>query len=127
MTYSYDQLVASYRNVRERKDEIAKRHEQELAPVNEALRAIEARLLAMFTEAGLSNVKTAHGTAYTSTRRSYTVEDPSALRDFIEGNNLPELLETRVSKSAVDQYLEAGNALPPGIKVSQQVTINVRK
>lgn len=127
MTISYDTLVEKYRAVRDRKNEIAERHKAELAPINEAMSAIESRLLSMFTEAGLSSVKTAHGTAYTSTSIKYTVEDPAALREFVESNNMPELLETRISKSAVDQYLEAGGSLPPGVKVSQHLSVNIRK
>lgn len=127
MTLSYDQLVEGYRALRDRKAEIEARHKAELKPINDVMSQIESRLLTMFTEAGLSSVKTAHGTAYTSTSIKYTVEDPAALREFVETNNMPELLETRISKSAVDQYLEAGGSLPPGVKVSQHLSVNVRK
>lgn len=120
-------VVEKYRQVRDKKKEIADRHKEELEPYNAALGKIEALILDYLNRGNVDSIRTKNGTAYKTMRRSFRIDDPAALREFIEANNLSDLLENRISSSALEDYLSRGGNLPPGIGVSSAITVNIRK
>lgn len=122
-----NEYVQKYRALRDKKKAIADRHKDELAPYNEALLQLGALLLDALNKQGVESVRAAAGTAYKSTRSSYTVKDPAQFREWIEANARYDLLETRVSKEAIEALVEAGESLPPGLGISSEVVVNVRK
>jgi hypothetical protein len=124
---TYEQMVTNYRRLRDRKEEIAKRHAAELKPYNELMSELEMRLLDAMNQQGANSLSTTTGVAYKVTRISYTVEDPKEFRQYIEATGDVDLMESRVSKSALDERLKNGGTLPPGIKVSSFTTVNIRK
>lgn len=67
------------------------------------------------------------GTAYTTTRVSASVADWDATLPFIIKNDAWAMLERRVNKTAVQEYLKEKGELPPGVNMSQQVVVNVRR
>jgi len=104
------------------------RHEAELAPVNEMMERIETRLLAQMQEQGVDSYAVRGvGTAYISTTTKANVADWDGLLSFIRQKDLWQLLERRVAKSAVDEYVAANQDLPPGVNYSQAVAVNVRR
>jgi hypothetical protein len=125
--FDFNEHVSKYRQLRDMKATIAARHKEELAPYNEALDALELAMLNALTASGQESTRTASGTAYKSTKSSYTVQDASAFRTWLEVNDRWDLLETRVSKEALESFATEGGTLPPGIGVSSVVTVNVRK
>lgn len=122
-----DDMVVRYRALREKKSDIAERHQKELQPYNEALQQLGAMILDALNKAGVDSVKTKAGTAFTSVRRGYTVKDPAVFRQWLEENDRFDLLETRVSKESIEALIANGEQLPPGIGVSSDTTLNVRK
>lgn len=122
-----DVAAEKYRALRDKKKEIQARHAAELAPFNEAMEQLEAVMLDALNQLGSNSMKTDAGTVYKSTRVSYSIADPDEFRNFVEANGLPQLYENRPSKEALEHYVAGGNPLPPGIKRSSDVTINVRK
>lgn len=122
-----DALVDKYRRLRDRKKEIAERHRGELAPFNEALDQLGAMLLDALNRAGAESTRTKSGTVFKSTRSSYTVKDPAQFREWLEQNHRFDLLETRVSKDSIEEFLKTAGQLPPGIGISSEITVNVRK
>ena len=88
---------------------------------------IEAKLLAAFQLVGVDSVKTAFGTAYTSTRSSASVADKEVFMDFVKDKGEWSLLEVRAAKLSVEQFKEIHGDLPPGLNWSETVVVNVRK
>lgn len=89
---------------------------------------IEVEFLKRFNERGIDNVSSnGVGTAYRSTRASATVADWDTLLDFIKEDGAWEMLERRVSKTAVEQYRDENEDLPPGINWSETQVINFRR
>ena len=78
-------------------------------------------------------MKTAHGTAYIAYRESATVADWDVLLGFIKKSEAWDLLERRVSKSAVKDRMEEdrnGNyhqEPPPGVNFVRIEGVNVRR
>jgi len=82
---------------------------------------------------GVENVKTAHGTAYTTVAESVTVADQEAFFTYVKDYGAWELMEKRAAKTAVLQVMgdkeEGGRPYPPppGINYTSIKKINIRK
>lgn len=89
---------------------------------------IEIEFLRRFGRRGIDNVS-AHGvgTAYKSSRFSATVADWDSFLGHVQYNNAWELLERRVNKTAVAQFMAVNNDLPPGVNWSETQVINFRR
>lgn len=121
-------LVEGYIKLRDTKAQMKARHEAEMAPINEMMDRIETRLLAQMQAQGVDSYAVRGvGTAYVSTTTKANVADWDSLLGFVRDNGLWQLLERRVAKSAVDEYVAANQDLPPGVNYSQAVAVNVRR
>ena len=89
---------------------------------------IEVEFLKRFNERGIDNVSSKDsGTAYRSTRVSASVADWDALLEHIKADNAWEMLERRVNKTAVLQYKEENEDLPPGVNWNETHGVNFRR
>lgn len=123
-----DAIVARYVEIRDQKAALKTQYDKDKATLDAALERIEAHLLKRFQEMGVDSVKTAAGTAYTSTQTSATVADWDQTLDFIRGGDHWAMLEKRVSKGFVEAYKEEHNGdLPPGINWREESVVNVRR
>ena len=120
-------LVEGYIKLRDKKAELKAKHDAEMAPINAMMDKIEIHLLKQMQEQGVESYKTGLGTAYTATRTSATVADWDSLLGFVREHNLWQMLERRVSKTAVDEYVAANQDLPPGVNLRSEVCVNVRR
>lgn len=121
-------LAKIYIQLRDRRAQRKAKYDAEDADDKAKQERIEADLLRRFNEEGIESVRTEFGTAYKTTRRSATVADWDALLNtYIIPNKAWEMLEHRASKTAVEQYRDANNALPPGINWSETVVVNVKR
>lgn len=126
-TTDLSKLVEKYVLLRERKQAIVNKAKEDAAKFDNVLLKIEGILLAVFTELGTDSVKTPAGTAYKSTRTSAQVADWDAVFSFIKDNEMWQMLERRVAKSAVEEYKAETGELPPGVNWREELTINVRR
>lgn len=120
-------LVDGYIQLRDKKAQLKAKHEAELAPINAMMDKIETHLLAQMQEQGVTSYKTELGTAYTSTTTKANVADWDGLLSFVREHGLWQMLERRVSKTAVDEYVAAHQDLPPGVNYSTAVAVNIRR
>lgn len=121
------ELVEKYIQLRDKKAEHKAAYESKVALIDETLSKIEAKLLQVFEESGMDSVRTEAGTAYKSTRVSVTTGDKDAFMEFVRRNDEWPLLEVRPSKSAVEQYREQHDDLPPGINWRAEQVVNIRR
>lgn len=122
-----DQVIEAYIKLRDHTDQMKKKHKEELQPYTERMEKIEAWLQKTLTEMGLENFKGRSGTAYLKQVSSATVEDREAFLQFVRESGLWELLESRCSKSVVDDYIEAKGEIPPGVKYQRTIVTQVRR
>lgn len=121
------EAVELYIRLRDKKAEIAKERKAEEAAVQEKMDKLELQLMSAFDKMGVDSMKTESGTAYTSTRTSATISDKDSFMLHVKTNLAWDLLETRVSKSAVDAYAAEHGDVPPGINLRTERTVNVRR
>lgn len=122
-----EELVEKYIQLRDKKAEISAAFKAKTAKLDAVIEKIEGVLLQQFNELGMESVRTKAGTAYKSTRASATVADWDNVLGFIQRNELWNMLEHRVNKSAVEQFKEEHGDLPPGVNWREEVVVNVRR
>lgn len=114
--------------IREQIRVIEELQKQQLAPFKAALAKQEAILTQHLQDAKLQNCAVPGvGTFYKSTKESFTVEDPTALRRHIVGTGAFDLLDLKVNKTAARAFVDENDGqLPPGVKYSAFVTVGMR-
>lgn len=122
-----DELITKYIKLRDAKQELEAAHKQEVSRFTKAMTKIEQALLAEFTETGQESAKTSAGTAYLSTRTSAKVVSRDEFFDFVRGQEAWAFLESRVNKTAVEEYMAEHDELPPGVDVTRSLTVNIRR
>ena len=121
------ELIKGYLQIRERKRELEAKHKDELKPYIVTLAKIELALGKVMEDTGLENLKSVEGTAYRTVRSSVVVADWDSFLSWVRENNYWHMLEHRASKTAVEEALADEGELPPGVNVSRDVAIQVRK
>lgn len=122
-----DQVIAAYIHLRAEKEAMAKRHKEELAPLTDKMNKLLAWTHQQLQSQGQKNARVDSGTAFLQTDISVTVEDWDAVWDFVTANGLKAMLERRVSKGVVQEYIESTGEVPPGVKVTSEISCHIRK
>lgn len=122
-----NKIIASYVALRDEKARMKAAYEAQVAPLTALLERAETAMLALMREQGVESFRTDAGTAYQSTRTSATVADWDQALQFVQQHGLWNMLEKRVSKTAVDEYVAQHGDLPPGINYRSELTVGVRR
>lgn len=121
-------VIAAYLKLRETKTEMADRHKDEMAPVNEKMTKLETFMLDLLNKANVDSMAfKGVGTMFKKDTTSVTAEEWDATLQWIRDNNAWEFLERRVSKTVVMEYAEQHGEYPPGLKVTNATVVQVRK
>jgi phage host-nuclease inhibitor protein Gam len=121
------EAVSIYIKMRDKKAQMKAEFDASVAPLNEKMEKLEAKLLDVFNKTGVDSVKTEFGTAYTTTRVTASVADREIFMTHVRENDDWALLEVRAAKSAIEQYRETNNDLPPGVSIREERVVNVRR
>ncbi|MFN9029617.1 MAG: hypothetical protein ACK54C_02205 [Betaproteobacteria bacterium] len=122
-----DDLIGRYVKLRDKKDALKKKFDEDAAALDAAMEKVENFLLNHFNMTGADSVKTPFGTAYKQRRTSATVADRDSFVNFCQTNSLMHLIDVRVGKKAVEEYRDEKNDLPPGINYSEFWVVNIRR
>lgn len=122
-----DQVIAAYLKLKAEKEIMAKRHKEEMAPLTDKLNKLMMWCHQQLNSQGQKNARVDSGTAFLQTDVSVTVDDWDTVIDFIKEQGLWAMLERRVSKGVVQEYIEATGTVPPGVKISSEVSCHIRK
>lgn len=102
-----DEVIKGYIKLRDHKKGMKDKHKEELAPVNAKMELLEGWLQRDLQTRKVDSQKTKEGTAYLMTSTKATVRDRDAFLEFVREKEMWELIENRVAKSVVDDYLRA--------------------
>jgi hypothetical protein len=127
MTVTVDVVIKKYMKLREEKAVVEAEIKERIDAIKANMEKLEAWLKAKLDADGLTSFKTDYGTAFLTTTDFASVEDWDAVLRFIREEDAYDMLEKRVSKTAVRGYIEANKEVPPGIKYGTKLDINVRK
>ena len=127
MSISVDKVVAKYIGYRNEKESLESDTKAKVKIIKENMAKLEAWLKEKADKDGVDSFKTSSGTAFLTTTDFARVEDWDATLGFIKDNDAYDLLEKRVSKTAVRGYIEANKSVPSGVNYGTRIDVNVRK
>ena len=123
-----DQLVSTYRKIRDTKNELEAAHKEKVGALTEQLDAISAKFLEMFNEQEVESIRTESGTVIRRAVTRYWTSDWDAMYNFIDENQAYSLLEQRIHNGHMKQFLEDNpDKLPVGLNTDTRYAITVRK
>jgi len=104
--YTVDQLVAVYRKIRDAKNQMEERHKTELAELEEQLEMVSQQLLDVCQEQNVDSLRTPSGTVSRRVWTRYWTSDWDSMYQFMREHDAPFLLEQRIHKGNMQQFLE---------------------
>ena len=122
-----DVVVAKYIELRTEAARIESEAKERCNAIKENMGKLEVWLAAKAEEQGVESFKTPHGTAFWQTVDYAQVADWSATLPFIVEHSAWDMLEKRVSKTAVRAYIADTKEVPPGVNYGTKREINVRR
>ena len=120
-------IVQKYIQLRDLKSKLKEEFVAKTEKVEGAMTKIEVAILSHLEQTGADSIGTEFGTAYKATKTSATVQDWDEVLGFIQSQEMWNMLEHRVSKKAVEEFRNENNDLPPGIRWSEEVTVQIRR
>lgn len=122
-----DDLVAQMVKVRDKLKEADDAHKAKTKVARDYKEALEGKLLSKLNEVGGESVKTSSGTVYRTTRRSATIADGDAFRQFVIGNEAFDMVDWKANANAVDDFIKSEGSPPPGVNFTTAFTVGVRR
>ena len=122
-----DQVIAAYMKLRDQKAQVEAETKEKVKAIKQKMEKIESWIKEKADEDGVTSFKTGSGTAFLTTTDFASVENWDAMIDFVLSNEAYDMLEKRVSKTAVRGYIKENKEVPPGINYGTRLDVNVRK
>lgn len=122
-----DPLVERYVKLRDLKAKIKAEYDEKVGKLDEAMEKIESDLMSFLNQTGLETANSKFGTFFKRTTTSAKVADRDVFLHFVVEHDALNFLESRVNKTAVEEYIAENGALPPGVDVVRKVEISVNR
>jgi hypothetical protein len=122
-----ERRVKQYVMVRDQIKVIEERHAKELENIKAIKDELTGIIQSCLEAVGAESIKTAEGTAYTTTRYTASLADPKAFMDYVIEYKKFDLMDRKANAPAVRDYVAETGSLPPGVTLSSIATIGVRR
>lgn len=126
-TIDVDKRVGQYVQLRDKIKELDDAHKEGMKPYREALEKLGNILLNHLNDMNAESIKASAGTFFKTTKKSASLDDPEAFMRFVTTNGFFDMLDRKANVTAVEEFIEANKTLPPGVKFSTRVEVNVRR
>jgi hypothetical protein len=127
MELQVDQVIAAYLKLRDKKDSMEAAVKEQVKEIKVKMEKLEAWLREQADAQGVTSFKTKAGTAFMTTTDFANVADWDAMLEFVRSNEAYDMLEKRVSKTAVRGYIEQHKEVPAGVNYGTRLDVNVRR
>ena len=120
--------VEHYLVLRDTKSRMDAEPKARVAEIDAQMKNAEAYFLHYLNETGQSGGKFPAGTLVVKTKTQTALKDRSAFSEYVKSSGQLELMQMRVSSTAVAEYMEQNNnQLPPGVEVTQVRAVEIRR
>lgn len=120
--------VEHYVRLRDHKALLDAEHKARVAEIDAQMKNAEAFFLNHMNTTGQTSMGTGAGTIIVSVKTMTNLKDKGSLIEFIRQTGNIELLQARVSSTAVKEFMEHNNnQLPPGVEVTTAREISIRR
>lgn len=122
------QLTAEYIQLRDQKEAFEKLCSAKCRELyTDRMEIIEGELITLMNSMGVDSLKSKAGTAYKQTSVSVTTADAREFRRHVIGTEAWDLADWKPNKTSINEMVERGEGLPPGINRSTFATVRVRR
>jgi hypothetical protein len=123
-----EKIVSVYLKIRNKKAEITKAYEAQIAELDAKQDMLQSALLDLCKELGVESVRTESGTAFRTIKERVFVSDWAAVEQFIYDNDAFDLVEKRLAQNAAKSWIKDFPDKPiPSVVVDRKFTITVRR
>lgn len=122
-----EQLVADYVSLRDKKGEVQAKASDLVAKLDQRLDALELDILSALNDAGVESARTRSGTAYKKVERKTSVSGWNDFLPWIQATGNWHFLNHAANKTAVLEYLDEHEDLPPGITLRSRVGVSINR
>lgn len=127
-TYSTEDLVSAYINIRDQIAEIKRQADEKVAELTQHLNAVSDELQNICKAQGANSISTPKGTVIRTVKSKFWTNDWQSMYDFIRENAAFELLEKRLHQSNMKTFLEDNPEVhPPGLNIEREFVVTVRR
>jgi hypothetical protein len=120
-------LVEAYIRIRDEINKIQTKADGDKRDLEKQKERVECELRKILEGTGGSSISCKVGTVFVTEKTSAKVADWPTLVAFVKANEAYHLLNHAVNKTAVKEYLDTNEALPPGVDFSRHLDIQVRR
>lgn len=125
-TIGLDKLVAIYIKIRDKKANLQRELDEQLAALDAKMDLVKTALLDHCRDCNVESVRTTSGTFYRTVKNRYWTSDWDSMNKFILDNDAVDLLEKRIHQTNMRTFLEENpDKLPPGLNVDSEYTVTV--
>ena len=122
-------LVTSYLAIRQERQKLAKKYEQEDGVFKDQLNRLEEAMLTTCNDIGAETLRTENGTIIKTLKENYICGDWDNFKKYVLENQALELLQQRISQTNFKEFIgtREEEGLPPGISTMREFKITVSK
>lgn len=122
-----DLIVERYVQLRDKLAEMDAAHKDATSEIKAGMTRLENALLETLNAQGSESVRTKFGVAMKVKSTSATVGDWDSFLNYVRENQRWDMINKAANKTAVVEFKEANDDLPPGINWREAVTVQVRR
>lgn len=123
-----DKFAGKYVELRDKIEEVKKKHKEELSPYVETLEQLNGVILKHLQTQNAQNQKTASGhSVFVSEKKSASIADMSAFWTHVVTSGDFDMVDKKANVTAVFDFIEKHKTNPPGVNVSITHIAGVRR
>lgn len=122
-----DTVIAAVIKMRDMRADLKKQFTAKDDLLKQKMEKLENYLAQVMQDTNSTQLGSAHGTAYTQTDMKASCSDWPSFWAFVQETGRFDMLEKRIGGATVKHYYEETGDLPPGINVSQEKKVVVRR
>ena len=127
-TVKADRLVKAYIAMRDERAELSKEYTNADRKIEQQMEMVEAELVKMCRDVGADSLRTSFGNVYKTVKTSYETSDWDNMYKFVVENNIPHVLQRRISSLNMKQFLEENPTLMPiGMNVVNKYAVMIKR
>jgi len=124
---SIEDLIDEYIRLRDKKSEIEAEAKRIKEKLDQKMDALENDILKKFKEVGVESARTNAGTAFIKTTRSTSVAEWDSFLPWVQATDNWHMLTRAANKTAVLEFLDESEELPPGINLYSKIELGINR
>lgn len=122
-----DKVIQAFVKLREQRSSLKAAYTEEDELLKAKMDKLDAWLMTQMQNTGATQLGSEHGTAYQQTVYKGNCSDWPTFWKWISANGRFDMMEKRVSIKSIQEYFQESGEMPPGINVSPELKVIVRK